>query len=62
MEALAALLARVSVFAAAEADRLVSVDLNPVRVLPVGQGVVALYALIVPEGLAPTSVVPREGA
>lgn len=47
VEALADLLARVSVFAAAEADRVDSVDLNPVRVLPAGQGVVALDALIV---------------
>lgn len=50
VEALAELLARVSVFAAAEADRIESVDLNPVRVLPEGQGVVALDALIVPQG------------
>jgi len=48
VEALAGLLARVSVFAAAEAERIASVDLNPVRVLPVGQGVLALDALIVP--------------
>jgi len=48
VEALAELLARVSVFAAAEAERIDSVDLNPVRVLPVGRGVVALDALIVP--------------
>ena len=50
VEALAQLLARVSVFAAAEAERIVSVDLNPVRVLAKGQGVVALDALIVPAG------------
>jgi len=48
VEALAELLARVSVFATAEAERIDSVDLNPVRVLPEGQGVVALDALIVP--------------
>ncbi|MEQ9330322.1 acetate--CoA ligase family protein [Thalassobaculum sp.] len=53
IEALAELLAKVSVFAAAEADRIDSVDLNPVRVLPVGQGVVALDALIVPASGAP---------
>ena len=48
VDALAELLARVSAFAAAEAERIDSVDLNPVRVLPTGQGVVALDALIVP--------------
>ena len=62
VEALAELLARVSVFAAAEADRVASVDLNPVRVLPAGQGVLALDALIVPEGLVPTAAEPREDA
>ena len=36
--------------ALAEAERIVSVDLNPVRVLAKGQGVVALDALIVPAG------------
>ena len=46
VDALAELLAKVSVFAAAEADRIESVDLNPVRVLPKGQGVVALDALV----------------
>lgn len=48
VDALAELLAKVSVFAASEAGRIDSVDLNPVRVLPKGQGVVALDALIVP--------------
>ncbi len=53
VDALADLLARVSVFAAAEAERIESVDLNPVRVLPRGQsynggGVVVLDALIIP--------------
>ena len=48
VDALAELLATISVFAASEAARIESVDLNPVRVLPKGQGVVALDALIVP--------------
>ena len=33
---------------AAEEERIESVDLNPVRVLPAGRGVLALDALIVP--------------
>jgi len=51
VDALAALLSRVSVLAAAEAEAgaLSSIDLNPVRVLPKGQGVVVLDAVIVPE-------------
>jgi acyl-CoA synthetase (NDP forming) len=48
VDALAELLAKVSVFAAAQGARLESVDLNPVRVLPRGKGCVALDALIVP--------------
>lgn len=48
VDALAELLAKVSVFAAAQSARLESVDLNPVRVLPRGKGCVALDALIVP--------------
>jgi len=35
-----------SVFAAAQEEAYVSVDLNPVRVLPKGRGVVVLNALI----------------
>lgn len=46
--ALAKVLAKVSQFAAAHADDIDSVDINPLRVLPQGQGVVALDALIVP--------------
>lgn len=49
VEALAKLLATVSVFAAEQGAAVESVDLNPVRVLPVGQGCVALDALIVPK-------------
>ncbi|MCR9072126.1 MAG: acetate--CoA ligase family protein [Alphaproteobacteria bacterium] len=48
LDALAELLAKVSVFAASEGERIESVDLNPVRVLPKGEGCVALDALIVP--------------
>ena len=47
IEALARMLADLSRFAAAHADRVESIDLNPVRVLPRGQGVVPLDALIV---------------
>jgi len=48
IDALARVLARVSEFAAAHADDVESVDINPLRVLPQGRGVVALDALIVP--------------
>ena len=48
IEALAALLVRVSEFAAAHADDVETIDLNPVIALPKGEGVVALDALIVP--------------
>ncbi|MEQ9019842.1 MAG: acetate--CoA ligase family protein, partial [Nitratireductor sp.] len=47
IEALARMLSNLSRFAAAHADRIESIDLNPVRVLPCGQGVVPLDALIV---------------
>jgi acyl-CoA synthetase (NDP forming) len=47
-EALAALLARVSSLAAADGEHIESLDLNPVRVLAKGCGVVALDAVIVP--------------
>jgi acyl-CoA synthetase (NDP forming) len=46
VEALAALLARVSEFAATEEGSYTSMDLNPVRVLPEGEGVIVLDALI----------------
>jgi acyl-CoA synthetase (NDP forming) len=48
VDALAGLLACLSRFAAANADTIQSIDLNPVRVMPKGQGVVPLDALIVP--------------
>ncbi len=48
IEALARALAAISVFAAAHAQDFASVDINPLRVLPQGRGVVALDALIVP--------------
>jgi len=50
VDALADMLAALSSFAAANAGRIESIDLNPVRVLERGKGVVALDALIVPVG------------
>lgn len=50
VDALAAMLSALSRFAAANAGRIESIDLNPVRVLERGKGVVALDALIVPVG------------
>jgi hypothetical protein len=50
IDALAAALARVSQFAAAHADAIESIDINPFLVLPKGQGAIALDALIVPRG------------
>jgi acyl-CoA synthetase (NDP forming) len=47
LEALAEALVRLSVLAAAEAERIESIDVNPFLVLPEGQGAVALDALIV---------------
>ena len=48
VNALAEALASLSVFAAANADRFESIDVNPVMVRPEGQGAVAVDALIVP--------------
>ena len=48
VDALAQVLARVSQFAASHAEDIESIDINPLRVLPEGRGVVALDALIVP--------------
>lgn len=45
---LAEALSKLSVFAAANADKLDSIDINPFIVLPEGQGAVAVDALIVP--------------
>ncbi len=47
-EALAGLLARLSAIGAAYAEHLEAVDLNPVSVLPQGQGVRVLDALVIP--------------
>jgi acetate---CoA ligase (ADP-forming) len=47
IDALAHFLATLSRFAAAHADRIASIDLNPVLVMPRGQGVVPLDALVV---------------
>ncbi|WP_299360970.1 acetate--CoA ligase family protein [uncultured Paracoccus sp.] len=46
LDALAEMLSRLSVFAASAGPRLVSVDLNPVLVMPQGQGAWALDAVI----------------
>ena len=48
VEALAKLLSSLSVLAAANIDTIESIDLNPVRVLASGKGLVALDALLVP--------------
>lgn len=50
VDALAEMLSALSRFAAANAEMIDSIDLNPVRVLEKGRGVVALDALIVPRG------------
>lgn len=50
--ALAEMLSTLSRFAAANADRLDGIDLNPVRVLERGKGVVALDALVIPRAAA----------
>jgi hypothetical protein len=46
--ALAETIARVSVFAAHNAEQIDSIDINPFVVLPAGEGGIALDALIVP--------------
>jgi acyl-CoA synthetase (NDP forming) len=46
LDALAATLSKLSLFAAAQKDRLASIDVNPLLVRPQGQGVAALDALI----------------
>jgi acetate---CoA ligase (ADP-forming) len=50
--ALAEMLAKLSTFAAAAGDRLLSIDLNPVLAMPAGQGAFAVDAVI---EVAPTS-------
>jgi acyl-CoA synthetase (NDP forming) len=47
VDSLARLLSRMSVLATANEETIRSIDLNPVRVLPKGRGVVVLDALIV---------------
>jgi acyl-CoA synthetase (NDP forming) len=46
VDALAEMLSRLSLFAAANADRIASIDLNPVLIMPKGQGVCPLDALV----------------
>ncbi|MGE0723690.1 MAG: acetate--CoA ligase family protein [Alphaproteobacteria bacterium] len=48
IDALAHAIARLSVFAAANADRIASLDVNPIMVRPTGNGVIAVDALFVP--------------
>ena len=48
VDALATALVRLSVFAATHADDLESAEINPLRVLPEGQGAVALDAVVIP--------------
>ncbi len=48
VDALASMLSALSHFAADNADSCDSIDLNPVRVMPAGHGVVPLDALLVP--------------
>jgi len=59
IEALARTLAAVSVFGAAHAQDIESIDINPLRVLPEGRGVVALDALIVPRAAKGDGDVPQ---
>lgn len=54
IEALADLLSRLSHFAAANADQIASIDLNPVLVMERGRGVLPLDALIVARQAAET--------
>lgn len=49
VDALADVLVNISGFAAAHRDDVETIDLNPVLVLPKGEGVVALDALVVPK-------------
>lgn len=51
IDALAGALVALSQFAAAHADEIDSVDLNPCLVMPEGEGIVALDALVVPKGI-----------
>jgi len=48
IDALAELLSKLSRFAATHAEEIEGIDLNPVRVMPKGQGVKPLDALIIP--------------
>ena len=54
IDALANLLVRLSEFAAAHGNDIETIDLNPVVVLPKGQGVVALDALVIAAGQGQT--------
>ena len=52
IDALAAMLSKLSQFAADNADTIESIDLNPVLVMPRGEGVMPLDALLVPRNAA----------
>jgi acyl-CoA synthetase (NDP forming) len=52
VEALAQALSRLSLYAAAQGDRLDSIDINPFIVRPAGKGALAVDALVVPTGAA----------
>ena len=47
IDALAEALARLSVYAVANADSIASIDINPLLVRPAGQGVIAVDALVI---------------
>lgn len=49
LSAAAVAISSFSVFAASHAENIKEIDINPLLVKPLGQGVVALDALIVPE-------------
>jgi hypothetical protein len=53
VEALAEVLSRLSVFAAAQRSQFTSIDVNPLLVRPRGQGAAALDALILTRAAVP---------
>ncbi|MGD9941627.1 MAG: acetate--CoA ligase family protein [Burkholderiaceae bacterium] len=55
-EALAQAIVRLSRYAAANAGRLASLEINPLRVLPAGSGVLALDALLIAEAAGEEAV------
>src|SRR5690606_38110640 len=55
-EALSQAIVRLSRYAAANAGRLASLEINPLRVLPAGSGVLALDALLIAEAAGEEAV------